>query len=75
MLNLNPINTGLFWAQQLCVSVTFLGALCVPPALKQEKPSPRVNNGNICCLKSKEYGNHKILVILSHFEADVSTFR
>ena len=23
-----------------------------PPALKPEKPSPRVNNGHICCLKS-----------------------
>ena len=41
----NPINTGLFWAPGV-------DTMCPLPVLKPEKPSPRVNNGNIRCLKS-----------------------
>ena len=54
---LNPINTGLFGLRN-----SGGGHYVSPPALKSEKSSSRVNNENICCLKSEESGNHKIFV-------------
>ena len=43
----NPINTGLFGLRN-----SRGGHYVSAPALKPEKPSPKVNNAHICCLKS-----------------------
>ena len=51
MLFLGNILPYKYWA--FLGSVTLgVDTMCSPPALKPEKPSPRVHNGNICCLKS-----------------------